>query len=425
MCKFSASAWATCCLAALLTTPALAADDDAALGLVPDLADKPKAAASRSLRLFGEFAVGRLSQRYDLPAEDTRRASIDLNWSFKPSAQWRGVISDRLDDVHPVEAGSRSTLNSLREAYLGWQDAAGRYAFDVGRLNVRNGPAYGFNPTDYFRDGATRAVTTADPLALRENRLGTAMLRAQRSWQGGSLSVALAPKLRDGPSQESFSADLGATNHADRALVTVNTRPSQTLSLQLFAFHERHKGLQLGANGTALLGDSTVGFVEWSGGRDHDLLSAASEPVPKVVTRHRAAVGLTYSTPSRLAVTAEFEYNGFAMDRARWDRAVAEQGVEPLGAYLFHVQQRQDIASRKAMLLYLSQRDAFINNLELTGLLRYNAEDRSRFAWAEARYHWPRFDVALQVQANMGRANSEFGAVAGKRLVQLLAAFYY
>lgn len=417
--------WAFCCTAAMLAPQAAAAPDDAALDLQPSTDVSPKKATERRFRLFGELAAGRLSQRYGLPSDDTRRVSVDFNWEFKHGANWRGVISNRLDDVHPVDPGSRSTLNSLRELFAGWQDESGHYAVDLGRVNVRNGPAYGFNPTDYFRDGASRAVTTADPLALRENRLGTGMLRLQRLWDGGTVSVVLAPKLRDAPSQEPFSVDLGATNHADRALLALSAQPGGKVSLQLFALHERRKGLQLGANATALLGDATVAFAEWSGGRDHDLLSAALDPVAKVVSKHRAVVGMTYTTPSRLALTAEVEYNGFALDRKQWDQAVASHGVEPLGAYLYLVQQRQDIASRKAVLLYASQRDALLKNLELTGLVRYNAEDRSRFAWAEARYHWPRVDLALQWQANLGRANSEYGAVPGKRLVQLLAAFYY
>jgi hypothetical protein len=418
---------AACCLAALMQPLAAASatsDDDAlSLQASPSM-PAPKASPSR-LRAFGELAAGRLSQRYGLPAEDARRASLDLTWEYRFNQQWRTVISDRLDDVHPVDEGSRATLNSLRELYVGWQDAAGVHAVDLGRVNVRYGPAYGFNPTDYFRDGASRAVTTADPLALRDNRLGTAMLRVQRLWSGGSASLILAPKLRDAPSQESFSVDLGATNHADRALLTVSTQPAQSVSLQLFAFHEQNKGVQLGANATALVGDAVVAFAEWSGGRDHDLLSAALDPVAKVVTRHRAALGMTYTTPSRLALTAEFEYNGFALNRSQWDQAVSTYGIEPLGAYLYAVQQRQDIASRKAVLLYASQRDAGIKNLELTGLVRYNVEDRSRFVWAEARYHWPRFDLALQWQANLGSAASEYGAVPGNRLVQLLGAFYF
>lgn len=420
-----ASLLALCCGLAMLVPPAWAADDAAALDLQPAAEPTPSKADSRSFRLFGEVAAGRLNQRYGLATEDTRRASIDLNWQFRPSPQWRAVISDRLDDIHPVDAGSRSTLNSLREAFVGWQGENGRQAVDLGRLNLRYGPAYGFNPTDYFRDGATRAVTSADPLAQRENRLGTAMLRLQTLWDGGSASIVLAPKLRDGPSDRSFSLDLGATNHSDRALLAVSSRAGDSVSVQGFAFHERGKGLQLGANATALLSDSTVGFLEWSGGKDTNLLSETLDPVARVERRNRAALGLTYTTPSRLAVTAELEYNGFALDKSQWQQAVASYGIDPLGAYLVQVQRRQDIASRRAVLVYLSQRDVFIKNLEVTGLVRYNAEDHSRFAWAEARYHWPRVDVALQWQANLGRSNSEYGAVPGKRLVQVLAAFYY
>jgi hypothetical protein len=417
--------WAVCCTAGWAQPAWAQTSIDAALDLKPAEETAQQPATGRSLRLFGELTAGRLSQRYGLPDETARRASIDLTWTFKPAPQWRGVISNRLDDVHPVEDGSRSTLNSLREASIGWQAEGGGLAFDLGRVNLRYGPAYGFNPTDYFRDGASRAVTTADPLALRENRLGTVMLRGQQLWDGGSVSLVLAPKLRDGPSRESFSLDLGATNHADRALVALGTRAGDRISLQGFAFHERHKGLQLGANATALLSDATVGFFEWSGGRDTELLSTVFGPSPRVVSRHRAVLGLTYTTPSRLALTVEAQYNGFALNKSQWLQAVDSVGVEALGAYLYEVQRRQDIASRRALMVYVSQRDAFIKNLELTGLVRVNVDDRSRFAWAEARYHFPRIDLALQWQANLGRSTSEYGAVPGKRLVQLLAAFYF
>lgn len=417
--------WAGAVAAALLPLAAWASDE-AALDLVPTVEPAAQPAQARSLRVFGELAAGRLDQRYGLPSEDARRASLDLTWSFKPAPQWRGVLSNRLDDIHPVEAGGRSTLNSLREAFIGWQDEDGRLAVDFGRVNLRNGPAYGFNPTDYFRDGASRAVTTADPLALRENRLGTAMLRVQGLWDRGTVSLVLAPKLKDGPSRESFSADWGATNHSDRVLAALSLQPAGNVSLQAFAFHQRGRGLQLGANATTLIGDSTVGFVEWSGGKDAELLSEALGPEdPRIVTRQRASLGLTYTTAAKLALTAEFQYNGFALNEAQWADALATYGLEPLGAYLYHVQRRQDIASRKAAMVYASQRDAFVKNLELTALLRYNIDDRSRFAWAEARYHFPRVDVALQWQANLGRATSEYGAVPGKRLVQLLAAFYF
>jgi hypothetical protein len=95
-----------------------------------------------------------------------------------------------------------------------------------------------------------------------------------------------------------------------------------------------------------------------------------------------------------------------------------------MGAYLVEAQRRQDIAARQALMFYVSQRDAGIKNLELTGLMRYSLEDHSRFAWIEARYHWARFDLALQWQANLGRAETEYGAQTSRRLVQVLLAYY-
>lgn len=401
---------------------ARAADDDA-LALEPEVAAAPK--ARPELRAFVELTAGRLAQRYDLGSADARRASLDLVWDRKLGSQWRAVISNRLDDMHPVDTGERATLNSLREAFVGWQDAEGRMAFDLGRVNYRNGPAYGFNPTDYFRDGSSRAVTSADPLALRENRLGTVMLRGQWLWPSASASLALAPKLREHASRESFSADLGATNHADRVLLALGAQPTDRTSVQAFAFHERGVGAQIGASATALLGDATVAFVEWSGGRGAELLAASLGPTAVVRTRQQAALGLTYTTASRLSVTAELEYNGFALDKAGWRSALATHGLEAMGAYLYEVQRRQDIASRRAAMLYVTQKDAGIKNLDLTGLVRYNALDHSRFLWAEARYHFDRVDLALQWQANQGGSLSEYGAQPGRSLVQVLAAFYF
>lgn len=409
--------------ACALSLPVLGADEDA-LSLKPAESTGAAAGGAR-VKAYAEVAAGRLWRRYGLADQDTRRASLDLNASMALTSQLRATFSSRLDDQHPVDEGGRSTLNSLREAALSWQDDDGHWAFDLGRLNVRHGPAYGFNPTDFLREGSSRAVTTADPLALRENRLGTAMVRGQWLWNSGSLSLILAPKLRDGPSRASFSADWGATNHADRALLTASFQPRTGVSLQALAMHERHKGLQVGLNGSAVFGDAMVGFFEWAGGKDTELLSAALEASPRVKGSHRAALGLTYTTSSKLSITGELEYNGFALTDAQWNQALGTYGLPTLSGYLVEAQRRQDIASRRAAMVYVSQRDAGVKNLELTGLVRFNLEDSSRFTWLEARYHFRRVDVAIQVQSADGRRNSENGALPGRRLVQLLAAYHF
>ena len=62
---------------------ALAADEDALnLQSAPEPAQK---AAERPLRLLVEGALGCIQQRYGLPTETLRRASIDLKWTARPA----------------------------------------------------------------------------------------------------------------------------------------------------------------------------------------------------------------------------------------------------------------------------------------------------------------------------------------------------
>ncbi|MBP6898868.1 MAG: hypothetical protein KBC73_02205 [Burkholderiaceae bacterium] len=397
----------------------------AASGTAGTASPAAPAAATSTLKLYAEAAVGRVSQRYGLPTLDTRRLSLDYSQSWQPATGWRLSLSNRLDSLHPVDSGERSTVNSLREAYASWQDAGGAWVLEAGRINLRNGPAYGFNPTDYLREDALRTVTTADPLALRENRLGTVMLRAQRLWTGGALSLALAPKLADAASDDSFSLDLGATNRRRKALLSWSQSWGERFSTQALAYGEDGRAPQLGANATWLLSDAAVAHGEWSRGSETDRLAQALGLPAERRSRDRAAAGLTYTTASRLALTLEYQHNGAAPDRAAWDAAAALAGSGGLGGYLLDVQRRQDSASRSAWLVYASQKSLLWKNLDLAGFVRINGEDHSRFTWLEARWHFDRVDLAAQWLDSRGRSHSEYGVIPNRRSLQLLAAVYF
>ena len=411
------------CLAAALS-PVVAADDSDALALEAAPEPDTKPAADKALRLYIEGAAGRIAQRYGLPDLDVRRLSLDLNWSTRLSDRWRFAISNRLDDIHPTDGDAPSTLNSLREAYASWQGEAGADIAEFGRINLRTGPAYGFNPTDYFRDGALRAVTTADPFALRENRLGTVVARYQRLWAGGGVSLALAPKLASAPSHSSLSLDLGATNHRHRGVASWSAQFSDKLSGQVLAYADEDRGAQWGASMTALLSTALVGHLELSRGRDDDLFSAKVLGLPRQATRNRLSAGATFTTDTQLALTAEYEYNGFAPDQAAWNAGSAA-GLAAFGSYLQAAHARQDIASRSAWMIYATQKSAIWKSLDLTAFMRINAEDHSRTGWLEMRYHWPQADAALQWQANTGRPAGEYGLVPYHRLVQVLGTWYF
>lgn len=379
---------------------------------------------SGNAKVFVEGSVGNASQRYLPKSLDTRRTSFDISYSGQVGTGLRAVFSDRIDVFHPTSPGAASTVNSLREAYLSWQPDGGDSVFDFGRINVRSGPGYGYNPTDFFRDGSLRVLTSADPVALRQNRIGSVMLRGQRLWNGGSFSVAYSPKLASSASVDGWSLDLGSTNNRDRFVVTLGTRISENVNTQLLLYKEEGMSATVGANMTTLLSDAATAHLEWSKGREPDLLSRAFANVPgNVVRRNRFVAGATYTTLSKTSITAEYQYNGFALKQSNW----AALGMFPGGqlSYLREALRLQELAPREAILLYVTQKGLWLKDLDLTAYIRFNLGDNSRLTWFELRHHWSNFDLAFQLQQNLGRANSEFGVLPDRRVVQVLGTYYF
>jgi hypothetical protein len=404
--------------------PALAADDSEADALALESAPVESPTAAPTSKLFVEGAIGAADGRREGNSRGLARMSIDFFHTARLAPGLQVVISDRLDAMHPADIGQDHTVNSLREAYVSWQQPGGRTGFDLGRMNLRHGPAYGYNPTDFFRDDSLRTMTTVNPLSLRENRLGTFVVRGQQLWTGGSLAVAYSPKLADRPSSDGTSLDFGATNNRDRGLVTLGSQIAEKVSGQLLLYKDSNLPVALGASVTALLSDAMVGYAEFSRSREPDLLQRAQDISEPRSTRNRFAGGLTYTTASKLSITGEYQYNGFALDRAGWDQLSAS-GPNALGGYLLTAQRRQELASRQAYLIYATQKSLFLKNLDLTALLRTNVNDHSRLGWLELRYHWPRWDLALQLQQQNGVDASEYGLAPYRRSVQLLLAYYF
>jgi hypothetical protein len=409
-------------LSVILAAPAHGNDLDAL-----DLEGKAPAetpTTRSSTRIFVEGSVGRIGQRYGLSDLDSSRLSLDFKHQHKLTDHWRVAFSNRLDRLRPAGAGYPSTLNSLREAYVGWQTEEGNTLVELGRVNWRYGTGYGYRPTDIFRDGSLRAVTTADPLAQRENRLGTVMLRGQHIGEAGTISLAYAPKVANQPSKERFSIDAGATNNRDRAVLSYSFKSSDRLNGQVLAVYDETRGSQFGINGTALVSDALVAHGEWLRGKDQVLVGGVPGGAYPRDTRDRAVVGLTFAGPKKISLTAEYQYNGFAPSKAQWSQVTA---MGPTGAanFLLETQRRQEIASRGAYLVYLTQRGFIQQNFDLTALLRVNAQDHSRLGWLELRYRANKFDLALQYQVTGGRGQTEYGILPYRQAVQLLGAYYF
>ncbi|KAA1003847.1 hypothetical protein FVF58_34780 [Paraburkholderia panacisoli] len=369
------------------------------------------------------------TMRPDDAMQTAERLSIDLAVQKAFAKDWKFNFADHLDLNGPQRfSGDPGAINTLKELYVnGRIGDDGQTLVDIGRVNMRLGVATGYNPTDYFRDNAVRSVTSVDPASLRENRLGTVMLRGQRVWTGGSVTALVAPKLASEPNDAAFAVDLGATNQNTRWLMAVSQHVIADLSPQFLLYSDGKPGSspQFGVNLTHLLNKACVGYVEWTGGRSPSTLARAlQQPESDVAFRWQMSTGLTCTTTHNLSVTFEYEHDGAALDKAGWE-ALQKGPPQQYLAYRNLANAQQDPTTRDNLFLMLRWQDAFVPRLDLSGFIRMSLADHSRLTWLEARYHFTRTDVALQWQLNSGSNLSEFGALPQHTLWQVLVKHYF
>jgi hypothetical protein len=391
-----------------------------ALDLKPEPV-KERPSKTQPIRLAAELVVGQSKYQYGLGQDDNQRASLDFRFAGRLAANWRAVFSDRLDYSRP-SIGDR-TINTLREAFVGWQDESATTTVEFGRINLRTGSGYGYNPSDFFRDGSLRTSTTLDPIALRDSRMGSVALRAQKLWSGGGLSLVVSPKLASTPDLDGLSLDLGSTNHSTRVQMGWSADLAYGVSAQILAFKQSNEGARVGGNVTALIGDSLVAHFEASHGSEINLLSRlqpSATPPSARRSASRFATGVTAALPGSLSVTAELQHNGYALSEDEWVRFASAAGPAGLGAYLQAADRLQDLASRRALLIYATKKGLGIKGLDLTGLVRMNTADRSRLVWVELRQRLGSTDVALQWQRLQGSSLSEFGVIPLRSSLQLV-----
>ena len=418
----------TLCLALCAAMPARAADPPAA---PPDdldalsLADKAPTTTvqpAQQWRIFVEGAAGQGKLRSSDSRFDTTRASLDVRFDANVAQGLRAVLSDRLDVVHSNGVPRGEDANTLREAYLSWARTEDQI-IDLGRVNVRHGAAMGYNPTDWFKEGALRSIVSPDPLLLRENRQGTVVLQGQKLWDAGSMTAALSPKLGGASDPATFALNAGATNPRNRWLLAGSYKFSDKLNPEVLLYGGDDTPTQLGLNISGLISDAAVVFGEVSAGKGRSLVAQALNLAEAQSSQRRAALGLTYTTGFNLTFTAEAEYNSAAPDREQW---YALAGIDPAAPLrlLATAQTLQDLPVGRAWFVHATWKDALLRRLDVSGFVRRDAQTSSRAQWLEARYHWDRADLAVQWLVYSGAPGSVYQTIPQRRTVELALRVY-
>ena len=439
-------------LLALTGSGAVLAQQDADLALIPpDSQSPPKLSGSRSgQNLYLENALTAVSLRDDLPVaaqpsyDWQERILLDGRDTWELGRTTRLILSDRLN----VRAESdlsfpehENVVNDLREAYLESQLADQTY-LALGRINLKSGIALGYNPTDYFKARTVSEPLSADPTVLREDRLGTVMLRLQHIWRGGSFTLAYAPRLRrrspiySNTELPSFDPMLGRTNSDNRFLLKSSIDLSKDFSPEVLVYRD-DQGTRLGLNLSMALGQSVVAYLEESVSRRRDLIAEALDfgrgtgalpagapdeppPSPGGSLRNELAVGASYTTASRITWNLEYHLNQAGLtsqDWSRWFAIGSDPAAAPgIASELWYIRgyavDRQEQSTEQAAFIRADWTDAFGLNLELSGFVNVDLRDGSGQAQGEANYYLSNaWTLGILAAGDFGSRRSDFGSL--------------
>ncbi|MDO4682357.1 MAG: hypothetical protein Q4B17_06150 [Lautropia sp.] len=259
-----------------------------------------------------------------LPAQQ-QRLVLDFRREWQLDGTTRVGLSNHAE--HLWSSARTETRNALREAYVSHQWGKGWFT-DVGRINWRNGVGTGFNPTDFLRDGASIEQATQDPRALRENRLGTVMLRQQWLGETGSIQAALIPSIPHGnDSPRAFG--WRRTNARDALLLKVTPILNERTTFDALAYWRQGDAPRWGANLTYLATDAWVLHAEIACTRRSTLPTALRPPSWRTGDDQRRgldhALGATWASTSGPVWTIELQRDARQQTRAAFVRMAWEK----------------------------------------------------------------------------------------------------
>lgn len=445
------------CLLALACCPA-AAQENSDLNLIPGAVQSapqpdmtPKGHGKYSLEnavgWYVSRGVGIVAQAGGASSPWANRTSFDGldQWTLAPDFSL--TASDRLSASFAKGIGfpKESVRNDLREAYLTWEPAPETY-LETGRINLRYGAAFGYNPTDFFRARTSVAQSSADPGSTRLNRLGTVMLRGQHFFDGGAVELVYAPKLHApvalGTLAGPLDPKIDQTNGTDKLLAAFSFELEE-FSPQLLAYYEAGRS-KIGLNLSHPIGASVIAYASWSGGNAPSVVVDAISfgkrtrtlpaAVPYLPTTNRArafkndlSVGAYWTGESKLTLSAEYNFHEAGFSRAEW-RGWFANGANPgLSSLMWYIRgyasdQQQPMSRHQAFLRADWSEPFHIEHTDLSGFVMSDLVDGSSIGQVSFGYdisdHW---SAGIYATGNIGGRRSEWGSLrnAGSFTLQI------
>ena len=360
--------------------------------------------------------------------------TTSLDYNLRARADWTEGQNFRLRDDFNIDVQELALTFALGDLT----------SLRLGRTNLRNGVAIGFNPTDWFRDNSLVLSGSAAAADRRNERLGVVAITGTTTFGQTLVQAGYRPEIR--ADSDSIWADkdmiglgLERTNSTEAAFIKINpdfgSNLSGTANVLLL---DGEPGFGVEVSGT--LGDNLVLYAEVMGQRHRSLAAEALAENGKGSASLRAglgaetgtewygqsAIGFNWALPQKwvgardISLTFEHHFNGAGLSSAQIETLATANGSDgaAAGALYQLANRRQDPLARQQLFSRLAWNDIW-NDTDLSLLAYYVPADNSGLGQVT-------LDVPITQAATMnlramhafGDTTSVYGAAPNKTSVQ-------
>ena len=326
------------------------------------------------------FTSGRLSARLHGHSKINSEFGVQLNTRFR------------------LEFNDQTDFDFDNDTRLDVQELALTYSPDInwtwilGRSNVRNGVASGFNPTDWFKDNSQTVVDTLDVADRRNDRLGILSFQGVFLTPDALLNFGYRPEISDKKDKltsdkDIFGLSLDRTNAEDAFWVKYTPSRWKNLSLTGTGLYMKDKpafGLEL----SLAVSESVVIYGEWS---EQKRLSIAAEAIgsdasiygntelqfySQIATGFTWSIGNNFVGEEDVSLSLEYHYNEAGLDKddlSVWKTSATAGKISGISS------RRQEPLARHQLFARLGWND-IIGDSDLSLITTYTPLDESGFS---------------------------------------------
>jgi len=286
------------------------------------------------------------------------------------------------------------------------------YFLELGRMNVKEGIAYGYNPTDYFKGGSSFTLSL-DPKEKIENRLGAVLVQVSAIWDNITLKALYSPQISTNANsiqsdKKYIGLHLDESNSQERASLYLGYTGFDALSISGL-LHKNDDGLNIGLN-MSYIQERSIWYLEASTAKKQDKSNYETE----------LSLGLNYSSQNNIVSTFEYIYNEGGLNKEEIHTLFSQKYLANYSPKI----PKSTMLSKHTLFMMARQSDV-LHNLDWNALAWVNPLDKSSLLQVGLSYEYEEIVFSLDARAYRGNAQTVYGSYPNEYEGLVSMSYYF